>query len=190
MTSYYKNIWRDQPSFLLLLLLLYLCWIFILLFRNSLRRIATNDDTEFSRESIVNLMEKFVKTVNVMDETILVPCRLMDRTVRIDWKQIFLFLKFYKNFDENQERKKNNNWHQIVLECRYNAVTVKQRRKKQLKPLCKPVLRASRRRISTIRIIYMSLSLSRFVCLIKQKFWWWYLWLAPAIALTTIILNR
>ncbi|XP_031640533.1 uncharacterized protein LOC116352241 isoform X2 [Contarinia nasturtii] len=49
--------------------------------RNSLRRIATNDDTEFSRESIVNLMEKFVKTVNVMDETILVPCRLMDRTV-------------------------------------------------------------------------------------------------------------
>lgn len=49
--------------------------------RNSLRRIATNDDAEFSRESIVNLMEKFVKTVNVMDETILVPCRLMDRTV-------------------------------------------------------------------------------------------------------------
>lgn len=52
-------------------------------YRNSLRRIATNDDTEFSRESIVNLMERFVKTVNVMDETILVPCRLMDRTVRI-----------------------------------------------------------------------------------------------------------
>lgn len=48
-----------------------------------MRRIATNDDTEFSRESIVNLMEKFVKTVNVMDETILVPCRLMDRTVSV-----------------------------------------------------------------------------------------------------------
>lgn len=55
----------------------------IFIHRNSLRRIATNDDTEFSRESIVNLMERFVKTVNVMDETILVPCRLMDRTVRI-----------------------------------------------------------------------------------------------------------
>lgn len=50
-------------------------------YRNSLRRIARNDDHEFSRESIVNLMEKFVKTVNVMDETILVPCRLMDRAV-------------------------------------------------------------------------------------------------------------
>lgn len=56
--------------------------------RNSLRRIATNDDTEFSRESIVNLMEKFVKTVNVMDETILVPCRLMDRTVSVSPKPI------------------------------------------------------------------------------------------------------
>jgi len=49
--------------------------------RNCLRRIARNDGQEFSRESIVNLMEKFVKTVNVMDETILVPCRLMDRSV-------------------------------------------------------------------------------------------------------------
>lgn len=49
--------------------------------RNCLRRIARNDGQEFSRESIVNLMEKFVKTVNVMDETILIPCRLMDRTV-------------------------------------------------------------------------------------------------------------
>lgn len=49
--------------------------------RNCLRRIARNDGQEFSRESIVNLMEKFVKTVNVMDETILVPCRLMDQTV-------------------------------------------------------------------------------------------------------------
>lgn len=59
-----------------------------LICRNSLRRIATNDDTEFSRESIVNLMEKFVKTVNVMDETILVPCRLMDRTVSVKLAQI------------------------------------------------------------------------------------------------------
>jgi hypothetical protein len=49
--------------------------------RNSLRRIACNDDQEFSKDSIVNMMVKFVKTVNAMDETILVPCRLMDLQV-------------------------------------------------------------------------------------------------------------
>lgn len=49
--------------------------------RNCLRRIARHDDQEFSNQSILNAMEKFVKTVNAMDETILVPCRLMDRKV-------------------------------------------------------------------------------------------------------------
>ncbi|KAL3289758.1 hypothetical protein HHI36_023153 [Cryptolaemus montrouzieri] len=49
--------------------------------RNSLRRIARNDDTEFSHQSILHVMEKFVKSVNTMDETILVPCRLMDLKV-------------------------------------------------------------------------------------------------------------
>ncbi|KAK9889032.1 hypothetical protein WA026_004315 [Henosepilachna vigintioctopunctata] len=49
--------------------------------RNSLRRIARNDDTEFSHHSILHAMEKFVKSVNTMDETILVPCRLMDLKV-------------------------------------------------------------------------------------------------------------
>uniref|UniRef100_U5ESK2 Putative cdc20/fizzy domain-containing protein n=1 Tax=Corethrella appendiculata TaxID=1370023 RepID=U5ESK2_9DIPT len=49
--------------------------------RNCLRRIARHDDQEFSNQSILNAMEKFVKTVNVMDETILVPCRLMDHKV-------------------------------------------------------------------------------------------------------------
>ncbi|XP_072401880.1 mid1-interacting protein 1-like isoform X2 [Diabrotica undecimpunctata] len=48
---------------------------------NCLRRIARHDDTEFSNQSILNVMEKFVKTVNKMDETILVPCRLMDLKV-------------------------------------------------------------------------------------------------------------
>uniref|UniRef100_A0A182NV24 Uncharacterized protein n=1 Tax=Anopheles dirus TaxID=7168 RepID=A0A182NV24_9DIPT len=48
---------------------------------NCLRRIARHDDQEFSNQSILNAMEKFVKTVNSMDETILVPCRLMDRKV-------------------------------------------------------------------------------------------------------------
>uniref|UniRef100_A0A2M4BVF5 Putative cell wall integrity and stress response component 1 n=1 Tax=Anopheles marajoara TaxID=58244 RepID=A0A2M4BVF5_9DIPT len=49
--------------------------------RNCLRRIARHDDQEFSNQSILNAMEKFVKNVNTMDETILVPCRLMDRKV-------------------------------------------------------------------------------------------------------------
>lgn len=49
--------------------------------RNCLRRIARHDETEFSNQSILNAMEKFVKSVNVMDETILVPCRLMDLKV-------------------------------------------------------------------------------------------------------------
>ncbi|XP_019880336.1 mid1-interacting protein 1-like [Aethina tumida] len=49
--------------------------------RNCLRRIARNDDKEFSHQSILNVMETFVKTVNTMDETILVPCRLMDLKV-------------------------------------------------------------------------------------------------------------
>lgn len=51
--------------------------------RNCLRRIARHDDQEFSNQSIINVMEKFVKTVNAMDETILVPSRLMDRQVSV-----------------------------------------------------------------------------------------------------------
>ncbi|KAJ8735396.1 hypothetical protein PYW07_007016 [Mythimna separata] len=46
--------------------------------RNTLRKIARNDNTEFSKQSILNDMEKFVKMVNVMDETVLVPSRLMN----------------------------------------------------------------------------------------------------------------
>ncbi|XP_039760370.1 mid1-interacting protein 1-B [Pararge aegeria] len=46
--------------------------------RNSLKKIARNDNTEFSKQSVLNDMEKFVKTVNTMDETVLVPCRLMN----------------------------------------------------------------------------------------------------------------
>ncbi|XP_037906590.1 dentin sialophosphoprotein isoform X2 [Hermetia illucens] len=49
--------------------------------RNCLRRIARHDERQFSKDSLVHIMEKFVKTVNIMDETILVPCRLMDRQV-------------------------------------------------------------------------------------------------------------
>ncbi|XP_011193910.1 uncharacterized protein LOC105219459 [Zeugodacus cucurbitae] len=49
--------------------------------RNCLRRIARHDEPQFSKDSIVNVMERFVKTVKVMDDTILVPCLLMDRQV-------------------------------------------------------------------------------------------------------------
>ncbi|XP_067011156.1 mid1-interacting protein 1-like [Anabrus simplex] len=49
--------------------------------RNCLRRIGRHDESEFSNQSIMNVMEKFVKAVNDMDETILVPCRLMDLKV-------------------------------------------------------------------------------------------------------------
>lgn len=55
--------------------------------RNCLRRII-HDDQEFSHQSIINVIERFVKTVNLMEETILIPSRLMDRQV----KQILKFL--------------------------------------------------------------------------------------------------
>lgn len=45
-----------------------------------MRRII-NDDQEFSNQSIINVIERFVKSVNVMEETILIPSRLMDRQV-------------------------------------------------------------------------------------------------------------
>lgn len=48
--------------------------------RNCLRRIM-HDDQEFSNQSIMYAIEKFVKTVNSMEETILIPSRLMDRQV-------------------------------------------------------------------------------------------------------------
>ncbi|XP_074098154.1 uncharacterized protein LOC141526899 isoform X2 [Cotesia typhae] len=46
-----------------------------------MRRITWNDEAEFSNASILNSMEKFVKAVNEMDETILVPSRLLDLAV-------------------------------------------------------------------------------------------------------------
>lgn len=49
--------------------------------RNCLLRIARHDEKEFSNQSIINAMDKFVKTVGIMEDTILVPCRLMDRKV-------------------------------------------------------------------------------------------------------------
>lgn len=42
-----------------------------------------HDDQEFSNQSIINVIEKFVRSVNSMEETILVPSRLMDRQVNL-----------------------------------------------------------------------------------------------------------
>lgn len=47
-------------------------------FRNTLRKIARNDGADFSKQSILNDMEKFVKMVNNMGETVLIPSRLMN----------------------------------------------------------------------------------------------------------------
>ncbi|XP_043274495.1 uncharacterized protein [Venturia canescens] len=49
--------------------------------RTSLRKIARHEEPEFSNASILNSMEKFVKTVSEMEETILVPSRLLDLSV-------------------------------------------------------------------------------------------------------------
>ncbi|XP_047359661.1 uncharacterized protein LOC124952974 isoform X1 [Vespa velutina] len=49
--------------------------------RTSLRRIARHDEPEFSCASILNSMERFVKTVSEMEETILIPRRLLDLAV-------------------------------------------------------------------------------------------------------------
>ncbi|XP_057326168.1 uncharacterized protein LOC130668105 [Microplitis mediator] len=49
--------------------------------RTQIRRTTWNDEPEFSNASILNSMEKFVKAVNEMEETILVPSRLLDLAV-------------------------------------------------------------------------------------------------------------
>ncbi|XP_043464256.1 uncharacterized protein LOC122499803 isoform X1 [Leptopilina heterotoma] len=50
-------------------------------FLTSLRKIARHEEPEFSNASILNSMEKFVRTVNEMEDTILVPSRLLDLVV-------------------------------------------------------------------------------------------------------------
>lgn len=57
---------------------------FFFFFRNHLRRITSHKETEFSNQSIMKAMETFVEAVQEMDETILVPCRLMDLQVGDD----------------------------------------------------------------------------------------------------------
>ncbi|XP_054268681.1 uncharacterized protein LOC128990775 [Macrosteles quadrilineatus] len=49
--------------------------------RNHLRRIASHKDTEFSNQSVMKAIETFVEAVQEMDQTILVPSRLMDMQV-------------------------------------------------------------------------------------------------------------
>lgn len=58
--------------------------------RNHLRRIASQMETEFSNKSIMKAMENFVEAVQEMDETILLPSRLMDLQVGDDSEAVGL----------------------------------------------------------------------------------------------------
>jgi len=49
--------------------------------RNYIRRLGLHDNSEFSNQSILSAIGELVKAINTMDETILVPCRLMDLKV-------------------------------------------------------------------------------------------------------------
>lgn len=50
-------------------------------FRASLQRLIKHDVTAFSNTSILNSMERFIRTVREMEDTILIPSRLLDLTV-------------------------------------------------------------------------------------------------------------
>lgn len=65
--------------------------------RNHLRRIASHKETEFSSQSIMKAMETFVEAVQEMDQTILVPSRLMDLQVGDDSDSVGLQLAKRKN---------------------------------------------------------------------------------------------
>ncbi|KAL1123388.1 hypothetical protein AAG570_002470 [Ranatra chinensis] len=52
--------------------------------RHCVRRVVPHKEAEFSSQSIMKAMEKFVDAVRDMDETILVPSRLMDLRVGDD----------------------------------------------------------------------------------------------------------
>jgi len=49
--------------------------------RNYFRRFGLHETSEFSNQSILSAIGEFVKAITTMDETILVPCRLMDLKV-------------------------------------------------------------------------------------------------------------
>lgn len=50
-------------------------------FRASLQKLAKHDVIGFSNNSILNSMERFIQTVREMEDTILIPSRLLDLTV-------------------------------------------------------------------------------------------------------------
>lgn len=56
--------------------------IFVISFcRSYYRRYGLHDNSEFSNQSILSAISELVKGITTMDETILVPCRLMDLKV-------------------------------------------------------------------------------------------------------------
>lgn len=56
-------------------------YVFFLCSRNCLRRYSSRKEMQFSNQSVMKAVEKFVEAVQEMDETILVPSRLMDLQV-------------------------------------------------------------------------------------------------------------
>lgn len=76
--------------------------------RNSLRRIM-NDDQEFSNQSIINVIEKFVKSVNIMEETILVPSRLLDRQVGDSSDAVAAEKSHHHHHHHHHNKKKSSN---------------------------------------------------------------------------------
>ncbi|XP_070499321.1 mid1-interacting protein 1-B [Chironomus tepperi] len=78
--------------------------------RNCLRRII-HDDKEISNQSIINVIERFVKTVNLMDQMILVPSRLMDSKVgdSNDTVKPAVEKTYHHHHHHHQNKKKSSN---------------------------------------------------------------------------------
>lgn len=91
---------------------------FFLNCRNCLRRII-HDDQDFSNQSIINVIERFVKTVNLMEETILIPSRLMDRQVNNDVNDTMTYGFVYTTTPIGENRFRSNHSRMIWRGCHY-----------------------------------------------------------------------
>ncbi|KAK5639711.1 hypothetical protein RI129_012203 [Pyrocoelia pectoralis] len=67
------------------------------------RRLGLHDNSEFSNQSIISAISELVKSITTMDETILVPCRLMDLKVGDEQDRIAPKKHNSKNKNEIQE---------------------------------------------------------------------------------------
>ncbi|KAB0801332.1 hypothetical protein PPYR_05686 [Photinus pyralis] len=67
------------------------------------RRLGLHDNSEFSNQSIITAISELVKSITTMDETILVPCRLMDLKVGDEQDRIAPKKHNLKNKNDVQE---------------------------------------------------------------------------------------